>query len=413
MNKRAVSVCRSRAWVLAALMGMTPVMLVSSLPVYAEGTSAGQPAGIPNMPPLTLNTAVPASPQLAATSWILMDAHTGQVLVEHDAHKRVPPASLTKLMTAYIAEYRAAHGQLPDDSQVVVSEHAWRTGGSRMFLRVNTTVSVSELMKGIVIQSGNDASVAMAEHISGSEDAFAALMNSMAQALGMKDTHYMNATGLPHDDHYSTAYDLAVLARHIVDDYPDHASLYAQKEFTYNNIHQMNRNLLLFRDPRVDGLKTGHTDDAGYCMVASAKQGDMRLIAVVMGTSSESARAVETLKLLNHGFLYYTTQHLYNKGPFGADIRVWGGAKSHLKVGFGSDVYATLPRGDAPLSGRPDLPASVDAPVRANQVVGSLTVRRGDQALVQVPLVALEDVPEAGFFGRLWDSIVRFFVNLF
>ena len=416
MNKSASSVRRTRGWVLAAMLGMTPVVAGSSLLAHAEDAPAApqsQQSLPPTLPPLNLATAVPAPPQLAATSWLLMDARTGQVLIEHDSHKRVPPASLTKLMTAYIAEYRTAQGLLPENTPVLVSEHAWRTGGSRMFLRVGTTVPVSELMKGIVIQSGNDASVAMAEHISGSEDTFAALMNTMAQALGMKDSHFMNATGLPHDEHYSTAYDLSILARHIVNDYPEHASLYAQKEFTYNNIRQPNRNLLLYRDARVDGLKTGHTDAAGYCMVASAKQGDMRLIAVVMGTTSEQARAVETQKLLSHGFLYYTTQLVYKKGPIDSTLRVWGGDKNHLHVGFESDVYATLPRGDAPLSPHVDLPASIDAPIKKGQVVGSMTVRRADQALVQVPIVALDNVDEAGFFGRLWDSIVRFFVNLF
>ena len=425
MNKSASSVRRTRVWVLAAMLGMTPVMAGSSLLARAEDAPAApqsQQSLPPTLPPLNLATAVPAPPQLAATSWILMDARTGQVLIEHDSHKRVPPASLTKLMTAYIAEYRTANGQLPPDTPVSVSEHAWRTGGSRMFLRVGTTVPASELMKGIVIQSGNDASVAMAEHISGSEDTFAVLMNSMARALGMKDSHFMNATGLPHDEHYSTAYDLSILARHIVNDYPEHASLYAQKEFTYNNIRQPNRNLLLYRDARVDGLKTGHTDAAGYCMVASAKQGDMRLIAVVMGTASEQARASETQKLLNHGFLYYTTQLVYKKGPIDSTLgkgpidstlRIWGGDKNHLHVGFESDVYATLPRGDAPLSQHIDLPSSLNAPIQKGQVVGSVTVRRADQALVQVPIVALEEVDEAGFFGRLWDSIVRFFVHLF
>lgn len=401
---------QSRAWVLVAALGIAPVAMVAwgTAPVQAE--TPPPPPAAPSLNPVNM---VPAPPTLAASSWVLLDAKSGQIILDHNAHERVPPASLTKLMTAFIAEYEVKSGRLSEDAQVRISEHAWRTGGSRMFLKVNTTVPVNELMKGIVIQSGNDASVAMAEHIAGTEDAFAQLMNQHAASLGMKDTHFMNATGLPHDNHYSSAYDLSILASHILDDYPDHASMYALKEFTFNGIRQPNRNLLLWRDPRVDGLKTGHTDAAGYCMVASARQDDTRLIAVVMGTDSEEARARETLKLLSYGFRYYKTQKLYSAGPVNATVRVWGGESSSVQVGFARDVYATMPQGDGEVTTRQELMPEVDAPIQKGQKLGTITVVRGDKTLAEAPLIAMQDVPEGGFIKRMWDSVVRFFVNLF
>lgn len=401
---------QSRAWVLVAALGIAPVAMVAwgTAPVQAE--TPPPPPAAPSLNPVNM---VPAPPTLAASSWVLLDAKSGQIILDHNAHERVPPASLTKLMTAFIAEYEVKSGRLSEDAQVRISEHAWRTGGSRMFLKVNTTVPVNELMKGIVIQSGNDASVAMAEHIAGTEDAFAQLMNQHAASLGMKDTHFMNATGLPHDNHYSSAYDLSILASHILDDYPDHASMYALKEFTFNGIRQPNRNLLLWRDPRVDGLKTGHTDAAGYCMVASARQDDTRLIAVVMGTDSEEARARETLKLLSYGFRYYKTQKLYSAGPVNATVRVWGGESSSVQVGFARDVYATMPQGDGEVTTRQELMPEVDAPIQKGQKLGAITVVRGDKTLAEAPLIAMQDVPEGGFIKRMWDSVVRFFVNLF
>lgn len=409
MTKCASSAKQYRAWVLVAALGVAPMAMVAwgTTPVQAE---TPPPPAAPALNPVNM---VPAAPSLAASSWVLLDAKSGRVILENNAHERVPPASLTKLMTAYIAEYEISSRRLSEDAQVRVSEHAWRTGGSRMFLKVNTTVPVNELMKGIVIQSGNDASVAMSEHIAGTEDAFAQLMNQHAASLGMKDSHFMNATGLPHDDHYSSAYDLSLLASHILDDFPEHASLYAQKEFTFNGIRQPNRNLLLWRDPRVDGLKTGHTDAAGYCMVASAKQDDTRLIAVVMGTASEEARARETLKLLSYGFRYYKTQKLYSAGPVNASVRVWGGEQSNVQVGFARDVYATMPQGDGEVTTRQELSGELDAPIHKGQQLGNITVMRGDQTLAQAPLVAMQDVPEGGFIKRMWDSVVRFFINLF
>ncbi len=272
---------------------------------------------------------VPSAPQLAAKSYMLMDAASGEVLVEHNGDERLPPASLTKLMTAYIATLEIQKGQISDNDMVTVSEKAWRTGGSRMFIQVNTQVSVDDLLHGIIIQSGNDASVAMAEHIAGSEEAFADLMNSTAQRLGMTNSHFVNATGLPDPDHYSSANDMAKLARAIIYEDPAHYAIYAQKEFFWNNIKQPNRNLLLWRDKTVDGLKTGHTEEAGFCLVASAVRDNMRLISAVFGTDSEQARAAETQKLLTYGFRFFETRTFYQKG---AECAPADPAAAHVRI---------------------------------------------------------------------------------
>src|SRR6218665_709792 len=290
-------------------------------------------------------TAVPAAPELAAKAYVLMDAASGNVLVENNGDQRLPPASLTKLMTAYIATLEIRRGQISETDKVMVSEHAWRTGGSRMFIKVGTEVALGDLLHGIIIQSGNDASVATAEHIAGSEDAFADMMNTTAEKLGMVGSHFMNATGLPNPEHYSTAHDMARLARAIIYEDPAHYAIYSQKEFFWNNIKQPNRNLLLWRDKTVDGLKTGHTDEAGYCLVASALRDGMRLIAVVFGTNSEQARAAETQKLLTYGFRFFETQTFYQKGAELAQAQVWKGATRQVKAGLTNDLTMTLPRG--------------------------------------------------------------------
>ena len=268
---------------------------------------------------------IPSPPQINGTSYILMDPASGRVIMESNSHERLPPASLTKMMTAYIVERELDEGRLSMDEMVPVSVKAWKTGGSRMFIQEGSQVSVEDLLKGVVIQSGNDASVALAEHVAGSEGAFADVMNQQAQLLGMKDTRFETATGLPHDNQYSTAYDLALLASAIIIDYPENYDLYAEKHFTYNNIRQPNRNSLLWRDPSVDGLKTGHTEEAGYCLVASAKREDTRLIAVVMGTNSSEARAQEVQKMLNYGFRYYETAHLFDSGESLLESRILKG----------------------------------------------------------------------------------------
>lgn len=359
-------------------------------------------------------TAIPAMPQLAAKSYVLMDATSGQVLVEHNGDERLPPASLTKLMTAYIATKEIQNEQITEQDMVTVSEKAWRTGGSRMFIDVGKQVSVDDLLHGIIIQSGNDASVAIAEHIAGSEEAFSSMMNAAAVRLQLDNTHFRNATGLPAEGHYSTAYDMAKLARAIIFEDPEHYEIYAQKEFLWNGIKQPNRNLLLWRDKTVDGLKTGHTDEAGYCLVASAVRDDMRLISVVFGASSEATRAAETQKLLTYGFRFFETKTFYQKGVELAESKVWKGEESKVKVGLAEDLTLTLPRGQVQkIAATMVLDESVIAPVTAGESLGVVEVRLGDEVLHTADLVALQDVPEGGFFSRILDSIRMFFYNLF
>ncbi|RRU98494.1 D-alanyl-D-alanine carboxypeptidase family protein [Stutzerimonas chloritidismutans] len=357
---------------------------------------------------------VPSAPQLAAKSYMLMDAASGEVLVEHNGDERLPPASLTKLMTAYIATLEIQKGQISDSDMVTVSEKAWRTGGSRMFIQVNTQVSVDDLLHGIIIQSGNDASVAMAEHIAGSEEAFADLMNSTAQRLGMTNSHFMNATGLPDPDHYSSANDMAKLARAIIYEDPAHYAIYAQKEFFWNNIKQPNRNLLLWRDKTVDGLKTGHTEEAGYCLVASAVRDNMRLISVVFGTDSEQARAAETQKLLTYGFRFFETRTFYQKGTELAQTQVWKGQQDKLKAGLAQDLTMTLPRGQAEkLQAVMSFNGTLTAPIQQGDVIGKVEVKLEDKVVRSTDLVALETIEEGGLFRRFWDSIRLFFYSLF
>ncbi|MDT3711283.1 MULTISPECIES: D-alanyl-D-alanine carboxypeptidase family protein [Stutzerimonas stutzeri group] len=358
--------------------------------------------------------AIPSPPQLAAKSYMLMDAASGKVLIESNSDERLPPASLTKLMTAYIATLEIQKGQISDSDMVTVSEKAWRTGGSRMFIQVNTQVSVDDLLHGIIIQSGNDASVAMAEHIAGSEEAFADMMNTTAQRLGMSNTHFMNATGLPDPEHYSSAHDMAKLARAIIYQDPAHYAIYAQKEFFWNNIKQPNRNLLLWRDKTVDGLKTGHTEEAGYCLVASAVRDGMRLISVVFGTDSEQARAAETQKLLTYGFRFFETRTFYQKGVELAQQQVWKGQQSQVKAGLAEDLTLTLPRGQLDkLQASMSFSDTLIAPISQGQVVGKVEVKLGEEVLHSADLVALEAVEEGGLFRRLWDSIRLFFYSLF
>ncbi|CAN7248806.1 D-alanyl-D-alanine carboxypeptidase [Aquipseudomonas alcaligenes] len=357
---------------------------------------------------------VPSPPQLAAKAYVLMDAASGQVLVENAGDERLPPASLTKLMTAYIATLEIRKGQIGENDPVTISEHAWRTGGSRMFVQVNTQVSLSDLLHGIIIQSGNDASVAVAEHIAGSEDAFADMMNTTAEKLGMAGSHFMNATGLPNPEHYSTAHDMARLARAIIYEDPAHYAIYSQKEFFWNNIKQPNRNLLLWRDKTVDGLKTGHTEEAGFCLVASAVRDNQRLIAVVFGTNSEQARAAETQKLLTYGFRFFETKTFYQKGAELAQAQVWKGASREVKAGLASDLTMTLPKGQLQkLQAAMTLSPQLVAPIKQGDVIGKVEVKLDDKVVHSADLVALEAVEEGGFFRRVWDSIRLFFYGLF
>jgi D-alanyl-D-alanine carboxypeptidase (penicillin-binding protein 5/6) len=357
---------------------------------------------------------VPPPPALAAKSYVLMDAASGTVLVNQLGDERLPPASLTKLMTAYIATLKIQRGELKESDQVTISEKAWRMAGSKMFIDVGKQVSVNDLFHGIIIQSGNDASVALAEHIAGSEEAFASLMNSEAKRLGMSNSHFSNATGWPAPDHYSTARDMAILARAIINADPAHYAIYAQKYFLWNGIQQPNRNLLLWRNDGVDGLKTGHTEEAGYCLVASAKKNDQRLIAAVFGTDSEAARATETAKLLGYGFLFFETKTFYKKGAALTEAEVWKGAARTVKAGVNADVSMSMPRGEAAqFTTQTVLNPTLIAPLKQGDVIGKVEIRRGDKVVKSVDLVALEAVEQGGFFRRVWDSIRLFFSGLF
>lgn len=357
---------------------------------------------------------VPPPPDVAAKSWVLMDAASGDVLAEHDGDVRLPPASLTKMMTAYIATLEMQRGRIHPTDMVTVSEKAWRTGGSKMFIEVGKQVSVDDLFHGIIIQSGNDASIAMAEHIAGSEDAFVPLMNAEAQRLGMRNTHFRDATGLPNPGHYSSAHDMAILARAIINADPAHYAIYAQKYFLWNGIKQPNRNLLLWRNDGVDGLKTGHTEEAGYCLVASAKRGNERLIAAVFGTDSEAARANETAKLLGYGFRFFDSKTFYRKGAVLTQVPVWKGAVRDVKAGVKDDVAVSVPAGEVDkLVAQIVLKPTLVAPLKQGDVIGRVEVRQGSKVIKQSDVVALENVDQGGFFRRLWDSIRLFFKGLF
>ncbi|MHB1084581.1 MAG: D-alanyl-D-alanine carboxypeptidase family protein [Thiobacillus sp.] len=359
-------------------------------------------------------TNIPPPPELNAKSYVLMDAASGAVLVNHQGDLRLPPASLTKLMTAYIATLEIDRGHLHETDMVTISEKAWRMGGSKMFVKVGNQVSVNDLFHGIIIQSGNDASVALAEHIAGDEDAFAALMNGEAKRLGMSNSHFMNATGWPAENHFSTAHDMATLARAIIYQDPVHYAMYAQKWFLWNGIKQPNRNLLLWRDDGVDGLKTGHTDEAGYCLVASATRDGERLIAAVFGTESEKARAEETAKLLGYGFRFFESKTFHKKGDVLANAQVWKGSARTVKAGLLGNLAYSVPRGEAAaLSTQLVLNPTLIAPIKVGDVIGKIEIRLGDKVLTQAKVVALESVKEGGFFRRSWDSIRLFFKRLF
>ncbi|WP_407637285.1 D-alanyl-D-alanine carboxypeptidase family protein [Marinobacterium jannaschii] len=356
---------------------------------------------------------IPAPPTIAAKAYILVDADTGKVIAAKNESTQFAPASLTKMMTSYILEYELSKGNVSKNDLVLVSEKAWRTQGSRMFIREGTQVKLGDLMKGIIIQSGNDASVAVAEHIAGSESAFADLMNQHARLLGMNDTTFHNATGLPAEGHVSSARDLAKLALAIITEFPEHYSVYSEKYFTYNNIRQPNRNKLLWRDKTVDGIKTGHTDEAGYCLVSSAKRDGMRVISVVMGTNSEEARAQESQKLLSYAFRYYRTHKLYNAGEALSNAKVWGGVMDQVAVGLAQPLSATIPRGQADqLKAVLDLDRVIKAPVSKGQQFGNVKVTLNEELVAEVPLIALNDVSEGGLLKQIWDSILLFFMSL-
>ena len=353
---------------------------------------------------------IPAPPIIGAKSFLMIDGTTGHELASLQPDERLAPASLTKLMTAYVVFQSLGSGQVTLDELVTVSEKAWRTDGSRMFIEVGSRVRVEDLLLGMIVQSGNDASVALAEHIAGDESVFAELMNQYARQLGMNSSHFMNATGLPSDDHYSTARDLATLARAIISDFPEYYRWYSVREFTWNEITQPNRNRLLLRDESVDGMKTGMTDDAGWCLVSSAERNDMRIIAVVLGTSSDRARIDGSQSLLNYGFRFFETRLLYRAGQEVTSARIWKSANENSALGVLEDLYITIPRGSYnSLEMIQSVPAVVTAPVSQGQPVARITVSLDGEQLVDEPLRALDDNPTGSFWQRTRDGISLWF----
>lgn len=362
---------------------------------------------------------IPAAPELAAKAWLLMDTKTGEVLAEHNADEILPPASLTKMMTSYIASEEVMRGRLKEDDLVRVSENAWikggtKSGGSTMFLPPNKDATVIDLIRGVIIQSGNDAAIALAEHIAGDESAFADIMNQQAALMGMKNTYFANSTGLPDPSHMTTARDLALLATAVIEDHPEHYSIYAEKEFEYNGISQPNRNQLLWRDSSIDGLKTGHTEEAGYCLVASGVRNGMRLVSVVMGTRSSQSRATESQKLLSWGFRYYMTHKLYDAEDVLATEQVWKGQSDSVELGVSDEIYLTIPRGaEDLLEANLSIESVLKAPLELGQQVGSLSISYQGEQIIDTPLVVKDQVEAAGFFSRLWDGIKLFIMKLF
>ncbi len=357
---------------------------------------------------------IPSPPDITAKAYVLMDYNTGEVLVSHNAEERLPPASLAKLMTSYVAEQELQRGVISEQETTVVSVKAWRTGGSRMFIQEGTEVSMIDLLRGIIIQSGNDAAVAMAEHLAGSEEAFADVMNQTAAQLGLINTQFKTATGLPAEGQYSSALDMANLAAAIIRDNPEYYPIYAEREFEYAGIKQNNRNRLLWQDPDVDGLKTGYTVNAGYNLVASAKNEDMRLIAVVFGTDSPALRAQETQTLLSYGFRYFKTHTIQAERDVLAEARVWGGTQESVALGVADSIVQTIYRGtEASFSTQITIDPVIKAPVLTGDQLGTLTVLKDGEELLVQPIVAKADVPAGGFFKRTWDAIKLFFWNIF
>ena len=359
-----------------------------------------------SLAPIARAQVQPTPPSIAATAWELVDAQSGQTLAAQNADERRDPASLTKLMTAYIVFDALRKKTITPSQMVTVSTRAWKAPGSRMFIEPRKAVSVDELLRGMIVQSGNDAAIALAELVGGSHEAFVERMNKEAARLGLTATHFANADGLPDPQHYSTTSDLAKLALAVIRDFPEYYPLFAQKEFRYNNITQPNRNRLLWTDPYVDGLKTGHTEEAGFCLVASAKRGERRLVSVMLGAASDAGRAAESQKLLNWGFQAFDTIELYQAGKPVSTLRVWKGAAKDVGAGFVADRFVTLPKGRAQ-----DLKIAMHAveplvaPVASGQHVGTVDVRLDDKSIAQFPLIALADVPAGGFFARAWDSL--------
>ena len=357
---------------------------------------------------------LPRPPQINVTSYILVEPVTGKVLAEFNADDQIEPASMTKVMTGYIAADQLHRNLVRADDEVLISTKAWKMEGSRMFIEAGKRVSFKDLIKGVVIQSGNDASVAIAEYLGGTEEGFVDIMNAYAQSLGLNNTLFENSTGLPSSNHFSSARDLSIISANLINNFPEHYALYKEKSFTFNDIRQLNRNRLLWRDDSVDGIKTGHTESAGFCLISSAARGSMRLIAVVAGANSEDERFNASQRLLEYGFRFFVTQNLLESNEEVRSADVWGGKKDNVSLGLAKDLIVTVPRAELPsLKIDYTFNNNIEAPISKGDILGSLSVKSGDTVIANANLVALEEVEPKGFFGRLISKIIMWFLNLF
>ena len=357
---------------------------------------------------------VPNAPELDLKSYILIEPNTNTVIAEFNSSDLIEPASMTKVMTGYVVSDQIKNELISLNDQVLISEKAWKMEGSKMFIEVGKKVSILDLLKGIIIQSGNDASVAIAEYVGGTEDGFVDLMNSYAGALGMNDTNYINSTGLPAEGHFASARDLATLTARFINNFPDEYALYKEKQFTFNNIKQLNRNKLLWRDESSDGVKTGHTSTAGYCLIGSAERGNMRLITVVAGSDSDNDRFLSTQRLLEYGFRFYATQKYFDPNKEYASAKVWGGRSEQIQLGVSDEISITLPRTSfKDIKVDYEYKSNVQAPITKGQVMGSLKIISDGEVVKTADLIALENVEAKGFFGRLWSSFVLWVMSLF
>ena len=363
---------------------------------------------------LSAQSLVPKAPKLNLSSYILIEASTNTVIAEFNSDNQIAPASMTKVMSGYVIADQIANGSISLDDKVLISEKAWKTGGSKMFIEAGKRVSVEDLLSGIVIQSGNDATIAMAEYVAGSEEGFVDFMNAYASEMGLTNSLFQNSTGFSDPNHFTSAKDLAKLTQALINNFPDHYATYKEKEFTFSGIRQLNRNKLLWRDDSVDGVKTGHTDSAGFCLISSAQRNDMRLIAVVAGSESEDERLIASQRLLEYGFRFYATQKLVAQEIKVTTAKVWGGKTNEVALGSTKDIYLTLPRSEFKnIKANYQFNNNLQAPIEIGQMIGSIEFTSNDRVVLSAPLVAIETVEAKGFFGMLWSRLVYWITNLF
>jgi len=363
---------------------------------------------------LAAQSMVPNAPKLNLSSYILLEASTNTVIAEFNSDNQIAPASMTKVMSGYVIADQIANGSISLDDEVLISEKAWKTGGSKMFIEAGKRVTVKDLLSGIIIQSGNDATIAMAEYVAGSEDGFVDFMNAYASDMGLSNSLFQNATGFSDPNHFTSAKDLSSLTRALINNFPDHYATYKEREFTFSGIRQLNRNKLLWRDDSVDGVKTGHTDSAGFCLISSAKRNDMRLIAVVAGSASENERLTASQRLLEYGFRFYATQKLIAQNMKVTTTKVWGGKTNEVALGSHKDIYLTLPRSDFKnIKANYTFNNNIQAPIEAGQIIGSIEFISNDRIVLSSPLVAIEAIEAKGFFGRMWSRLIYWITSLF